>query len=68
MVVERKRKDLRDVREGGDGIDIVKDGGKTVPYGLFGDVGDAGDVCVDRISPGESIALGADEKASISGV
>ena len=37
--------------EGGDGIDVMEDGGKVVANRLFGDVRDAGYVFANRASP-----------------
>ena len=50
-LVGRTWEDLRDVREGGDGVDVMEDGGKVAANRLFGDVGDAGYVFADRGSP-----------------
>ena len=39
--VVAERKDLRYVREGGGGINVVQEGGQMVPNGLIANMGDS---------------------------
>ena len=63
--VAGKGVDLGDEREGGDGVDVVKDDGEGVSNRLFSDVGSAGQVLVDGGVPRESVPLGTDDETSV---
>ena len=68
MVVGREGEDLRYVGKCGDSIDVVEDGGEVVACGLLADVGNARHVFADGGGPGESVALRADDEASVFGM